>query len=150
METRLLEKKIKSLSKIFLDTAIFIYFLEENSKWINLVLPIFQLAEKKEVNLVTSSITALEVITGYKKQKRQDLVKSFWEMLEDFEIEILDFEKKYVEKAAQLRADLNLRTPDAIQLSLAIKNKISAFATNDAKLKKVKEIKIFYLGDYVK
>lgn len=148
MAVKSLKQKLGSFSRVFLDTAIIIYFFEENRKWMDLVLPIFQLAEEKKIKLASSNITALEVITGYKKQKREEYVEKFWEMLDDFGIDLLDFQRAHVEKAAQLRADFNLRTPDAIQLSLAINNKIPAFVTNDGKMKKIKELKIIYLGDF--
>ncbi|WP_225896572.1 type II toxin-antitoxin system VapC family toxin [Amazonocrinis nigriterrae] len=38
------------------------------------------------------------------------------------------------ETAAQLRADSNLRTPDAIQIATAIRAGASFFVTNDARL----------------
>jgi len=148
MGVRRLKQKIRSFAKVFLDTVIFIYFFEENPQWIDLVLPIFQLAELKKVKLVTSNITALEVITGYKKSGKEEFVKKFWEMLRDFDIELLNFKKTHIEKAAQLRVDFNLRTPDAIQASLAIKDKIPAFVTNDKRFKKIKELKVIYLGDF--
>lgn len=108
------------------------------------------MTEKKKVKIVTSHITALEIITGYKKTGKEEFISKFWQMLEDFGIELLVFNKRgCVEKAAQIRADFNLRTPDAIQLSLAIKEKIPCFVTNDEKLKAIKELKILCLKDYI-
>jgi len=42
-----------------------------------------------------------------------------------------------------------LRTLDAIQLAAAIDVGVDAFLTNDKKLKKIKDIKIIYLKDYL-
>lgn len=51
---------------------------------------------------------------------------------------------------ARLRSKYqNLRIPDALQLACAILNECHVFLTNDKKLKKIKEIKVMVLADYV-
>jgi hypothetical protein len=41
------------------------------------------------------------------------------------------------ERAAELRARYNLRTPDALQVATALVRRCEAFLTNDARLKRV-------------
>ncbi len=54
------------------------------------------------------------------------------------------------ERAGRLRGQyVDLRTVDAIQLSAAIDIGADAFLTNDKKLKKIKEIKILVLKDFI-
>ena len=53
-------------------------------------------------------------------------------------------------KSAKLRASYSLKTPDAIQLSVAIINDATHFITNDVNLKKVKEIKVIVLDEIIK
>jgi predicted nucleic acid-binding protein len=52
------------------------------------------------------------------------------------------------EKAAEIRATYNLRTPDAIQLASAITANAEAFLTNDHRLKRIKGIRIIVLKEY--
>ena len=47
------------------------------------------------------------------------------------EIQLLDITAEVVEKATELRANLNLKTPDAIHLASAILTKAAAFLTGD-------------------
>ncbi len=44
-----------------------------------------------------------------------------------------------------LRAEYNLRTPDAIQISIAIKTDATLFFTNDIRLPEIPSIKILLL-----
>ena len=48
---------------------------------------------------------------------------------------------------AEMRAKYNLRTPDALQLSVAIEHKADYFLTNDTRLKAVTEIQSVILSD---
>lgn len=150
MEQKKLKEQLALHSRVFVDTPIFIYFFEKNKKWEELVKTIFKLAEKKELKLVTSTITTLEVITGLKKEGAEEEIEKFKNMLEDFEVGILDFKEDHVELAAQLRVDYKFKTPDSIQLALAFKEDISYFLSNDKQLTKVEddEVEVDYLGNY--
>jgi predicted nucleic acid-binding protein len=50
------------------------------------------------------------------------------------------------ERAAGLRAEHNLRTPDAIQLATALESGASHFLTNDADLARVSNVKLLLLN----
>lgn len=145
-----LKKQLSSYGRVFIDTPAFLYFFEENEEWINLVTSIFELAEDKEIKIVTSTITTLEVITGLKKEGAKHEVEEFQDMLKDFEIEVLNFGQKYVEKAAQLRADYGFKTPDSIQLAIAAKEQTPAFISNDKQLTLMEEdnMEVVYLGNW--
>jgi hypothetical protein len=47
---------------VAIDTAIFIYFIEESPQYLPLVLPLFLEADAGQRTLVTSSLTLLEVL----------------------------------------------------------------------------------------
>ncbi|MEW6607058.1 MAG: PIN domain-containing protein [bacterium] len=51
------------------------------------------------------------------------------------------------EKAAELRAQYGITTPDAIQFAIGIENNGTLFVTNDKNLKKIKEIEV--LAEYL-
>jgi predicted nucleic acid-binding protein len=50
------------------------------------------------------------------------------------------------ERAADLRARYNVRTPDAIQLATALEAGCDAFLTNDLALRRVAELRVLVLG----
>lgn len=149
MGQKKLKKQLSSYSKVFVDTPVFLYFFEENEEWIDLAVIIFELAEEKEVKIVTSTITTLEVITGLKKEGVKQEVEEFEDMLKDFGIEVLNFRRKYVKKAAQIRADYGFKTPDSIQLAIAAKEGIPVFVSNDKELTSIEgEMEVVYLGNW--
>ena len=59
----------------------------------------------------------------------------------------VDISQPTGEMAAKLRADYNLRLPDALQLAAAITYGCDAFLTNDAQLKRVVEIQVLVIDE---
>ena len=53
------------------------------------------------------------------------------------------------EMASRLRAKYSMRTPDALQIAVGILYGATKFLTNDPVLKRVSEIKILVLDDYL-
>ncbi len=51
------------------------------------------------------------------------------------------------ERAADLRARYNLRTPDALQTAAALDTGWQAFLTNDTQLKRVIELRVLILDE---
>ncbi|WP_404987325.1 type II toxin-antitoxin system VapC family toxin [Candidatus Hadarchaeum sp.] len=51
------------------------------------------------------------------------------------------------ERAADLRARYGLRTPDALQVATALHAGATAFLTNDARLKAVRELEVVLLDE---
>jgi predicted nucleic acid-binding protein len=54
------------------------------------------------------------------------------------------------ELSSKLRAKYAIRTPDAIQIAVGIIYGADAFLTNDSGLKKVKDIRVVILQDFLK
>ena len=147
MEPEEITNKLSDYPKVFADTPVFLYFFEENPDWLDLVVPVFELVEQKEIKLVTSTITTLEVITGFAQENDQESIENFKDMLKEFGVEVLNFERNHVKTAALLRAEYGFKTPDAIQLALTIEESIPAFITNDQQLTAVNKTEVFYLGN---
>ena len=58
------------------------------------------------------------------------------------EVALLDVTKPVLEKATELRAHLNLKTPDAIHLASAILAGAAAFLTGDRNLARCTEVPV--------
>lgn len=77
---------------------------------------------------------------------RKDLVERYKHILTaSLNIEIFDIDIAVAREAAQIKADYNLKTPDAIQIASGILNTSTIFLTNDIDLKRVKEIEVVTL-----
>jgi len=70
-------------------------------------------------------------------------------LLYDDKLTTLMIERDVAIKAAELRAKYRIRTPDAIQIATSIIGNAGAFITNDIALKKVKEIVVLILDDFL-
>ena len=48
--------------RIALDTVVFIYFIEEHANYLPLIAPLFESADARKREIVTSALTLLEVL----------------------------------------------------------------------------------------
>lgn len=143
--TRLLKGKT-----LFLDTAPFIYFIEKNSRYHDLVKPVISLLDARHVQGITSTITLLEVLVHPLRDGNRKLADKYKAiLLSSDSLLTCEISHEISERASLLRAKHGLRTPDAIQLATAIINKSEFFLTNDPALQKVKEVKVVVLDDYL-
>ncbi|MGL4498375.1 MAG: type II toxin-antitoxin system VapC family toxin, partial [Planktothrix sp.] len=59
----------------------------------------------------------------------------------------VEVSREIAEKAAELRAIYNLKTPDSIQMATAIVNRASFFLTNDVRLPSISGLQVLVLED---
>lgn len=146
-----LAEKIVKYSLVALDTAIFIYHFEKNKKYFELTKDIFSyLDENKDFSAVTSIITLIEISVKPIKDSRNDLVDEYaLKLLCDDKLTTRMVDGEIARKTAEIRAKYGIKTPDAIQIATAIVAQANAFITNDGDLKKVKEIEVLILQDFL-
>lgn len=150
MEIRKFQNLLSKLKRIGLDSMAYIYLLEEHPKFSILAENIFERAENNKLTIISSALVLIEVLTGLRKSKDQGLESEFRHIIGEFSyLEIYNVDKNLVNLVVDLRVRYNFKTPDAIHFATAIEHKADAFITNDGQFKKVKEIPIIYLGDYI-
>jgi len=134
--------------RLSVETAPFIYFVEQNLTYLDRVRAIFQRLAKGDLEIVTSAITLTEVLvmpfqTGHTQYERE-----YREMLLNTEhISVVPVMPAVAIQAAKLRAKYRLRTPDALHIASAIESQADAFLTNDLLLRRVTELKVLVLED---
>ncbi len=136
--------------RVALDTAIFIYFIEEDPRFLPLLDPLFREADLGARELVTSALTLLEVlVVPYRAGQR--LVADRYEALltRGRGIRLVDVTRDQLRAAAQLRATTGIKTPDALQLVAAIGAECQTFLTNDRRLPTVPGLQVKQLSAYV-
>lgn len=139
---------IKAFKTIGLDTQVFIYHFQENATYLPLTQAIFEAIETGEVKASTSVITLMEILVKPKREGNARAVEEYKFALQTFpNLKLKSVDQAVAEKAAEIRATLNLRPPDAIQLASAITENAEAFITNDDRLKRAtKEIQVMVLS----
>ena len=136
--------------RICIDTAPFIYFIEKDPKYLNIVRPIFAEIDAGNIEALTSTITLLEVLVLPFKTINESLAEEYREILLHSEgLTTYEIVHEVSELAAKLRVKYTIRTPDAIQMAVGILYGADTFLTNDSGLKKVKDIKVVTLEDFL-
>lgn len=131
---------------IALDTAIFVYFIEEHPTLLPLVEPIFRAADEGRRQLVTSALTLLEVLVIPYRAGNEAVARRYEALLRRGRgIRIADITREQLRSAAQLRATTGVKTPDALQLAAALTWNCATFVTNDRRLPAIPGLRIVQL-----
>jgi predicted nucleic acid-binding protein len=132
---------------VALDTNIFIYHFEENPAYVGFTEPLFDRIESGKIRAVTSALTLHEVLTGAKRAGDDRLASLYRDLIGSFpNLRLVPFDARIAEISSGLRARYELPTPDTIQIATAIHEGAERFVTNDARLKRVREIKVAFPG----
>ncbi|MBI2267044.1 MAG: PIN domain-containing protein [Armatimonadetes bacterium] len=118
--------------KIGLDTSIFIYEVGANPKYLSLTSYVFGWLEQREASGVTSTLTMLELLVQPYRLSDIDSVNKFYALLSTYpNLAWIEPTLEIADLGAKLRAENNLRTPDAIQAATALACRATGFLTND-------------------
>lgn len=133
-----------------IDTAIFIYFIEEHPAFLPLVLPLFEEADSGRRELITSAVTLLEVLVVPFRAGDVQLANRYELLLTKSRgIRMVDITRDQLRAAAQLRAASGIKTPDVLQVVCAIGTGCKTFLTNDRQLPPVPGLRVIQLSSYV-
>ena len=136
--------------RVGLDTAIFIYFIEENRRFLPAIEPLFREADRGARELVTSALTLLEVLVIPYRAGEHLLAGQYEALLTRGRgIRLVDLTHDQLRAAAQLHALTGVKAPDALQLVAAISAGCHTFLTNDRRLPAIPSLKIRQLSHYV-
>lgn len=131
-----------------LDTAPLIYFIEEHPDYAHVVNPFFEALERRELRIVTSTVTLLEVLVAPMRHNDAQLATKYRNiLLKTRDLSIIVLSQSIAEEAARLRAIYNLRTADAIQMATALSSRAAFFLTNDKRLSPVSGLEVLVVDD---
>lgn len=135
---------------VALDTAPFIYWIEEHPDYLGVVGPVFRAADAGDVEVVSSKLTLLEVMVVPYRVGQLQLAERYELLLTGSRhIRLLDIDLDLLRAAAYLRALHGVRTPDALQLAAALAARATVFVTNDRRLPTLPGLEILQLADYL-
>jgi predicted nucleic acid-binding protein len=139
---------ITKLSVLGLDTSPLIYYIEKHPQFYKSAAVIFNQIESGKMRGVTSALTLTEVLVHPLAKANQELADSYRDILANSaNFSLVSIDSYIAEVAASLRARYRLRTPDAIQIAVALRTGCEAFLTNDQDLKRVTEINVVILSE---
>ena len=121
------------VSRIFWDSNLFIYLLEDNGKVSERVADVRQRMLDRGYELLTSTLTLGEVLVK-PSETGNALLKSRYEEAITKAATVLPFSREAARLYAEIRRDRSIRPPDAIQLACAAHARVDLFITNDDRL----------------
>lgn len=133
---------------IALDSAIFIYWIEENPDYLSQVEPLFRAIDRGEIEVVTSAITLLEVLVVPYRAGKVALAERYEQLLtRAAHLRVVDIDRQQLRAAAQLRAVHGVRTPDALQLAAGLAKGATTMITNDRRLPEIPGLDVLQLSE---
>ncbi|MBW4571577.1 MAG: PIN domain-containing protein [Tolypothrix carrinoi HA7290-LM1] len=132
-----------------LDTAPLIYFIEQNPTYLEMMRLFFRALNQGDFMVVTSVVTIPEVLVYPLRQGNITLAQQYRDILFNSQVTTIEVVPNIAETAAQLRADYNLKTPDAIQMATAINEGASFFLTNDGRLPSLPGLSVLVLDQLI-
>ena len=143
-----LDSFLKRHRSVFLDTSAFIYLVEHHPRYFPLCERIFDALEAGRIEASTSTLTLLEVLVQPYKRKNDELVFKFYALLTSYpHLSWVPMTLHVADHAAKLRAECQLKTPDAIQAATAISCGATGFICNDKAFAKVTNFEILIIDD---
>ena len=136
--------------RVALDTMIFIYAFEEHPIYQGILKSFFRALENGEITAVTSTLTITECLVQPYRKKDFALSAQYLVLFRNFpNLSIIPLTDEIAERTAFLRAQYNLRTPDAAQLATALVSNCHTFLTNDDRLLVAEGIRITVLDQFI-
>lgn len=134
-----------------LDTAPLIYFIEKHPTYLPLLLPFFESVERGEMQVVTSTLTPTEVLVHPYRDGNPDLAERYLQiLLHARHLRMIALSPAIAAEAARVRADFQMKTPDAIQLATAKEGGATSFVTNDGELASMPGLRLICLGQVLR
>lgn len=136
--------------RLALDSSVFIYLFEQHPKYGQLCAMLIDGFDGGHNNGVASSIAVSEILTRPMKQKNGEVVSLYEHVFRSLpHFSLIEVDYTVAKAAAVLRAEYDILLADALHVACALKGKATVFVTNDKKLKRIKDIAIVCLDDYV-
>jgi len=133
----------RSHRRVLIDTSIWIYHLEANARFGSAAASILTAMENGEFQGVTSELTLMELLVRPLKLGRKDIADEYELLLASFpNLELVPLRRNVLTRAAHLRAQYGIKTPDALILACGILSGASLALTNDLRWQRVTGIAV--------
>ena len=125
------------MSRIFWDTNLFIYLLEENPQYAAKVRELRKKMIERKDQLITSAMTLAEIQVVPRRAGDAQLAEFYRSSIKRASL-IVPFDEAAADQFAEIRANPSIQSADAVQLSCAAAAKATIFITNDTQLTRLK------------
>ncbi len=121
------------MSRIFWDTNLFVYLLEDKSEFAERVVSLRERMIERNDELLTSTLTLGEILVKPLEAGDENLARRYEQAI-TAGATIIPFDQPAAYAFAAIRRDRTIQPPDAIQLACASAVGVDLFITNDRRL----------------
>jgi predicted nucleic acid-binding protein len=130
------------------DSSPIIYYVEAPPSYGPLMAALFQRIGRGELVGTTSTITLVEVLTKPRANGDEQLAEAYRGLLlASQHFRTVSIGADTAELVAGIRAQYGLRTPDAVQIAVALAEGCDAFLTDDVRLRRLSALPIVIVDD---
>jgi predicted nucleic acid-binding protein len=122
------------MSRVYWDSMLFIYWLDNNPLFAKTVASIYSSMEQRNDTLITSAVTFGEVLAGAYRRDPLSGNENLRTALLSVVSEVIPFTLETADAYARIRGSTNIASPDAIHLACAASAGTDLFLTNDKNL----------------
>jgi len=122
------------VSRIYWDTMLFIYWLEDNPQYAKRVGAIRSRMEERGDQLITGAFTFGEILAGAYRKGATQVAAESRRLLQEVVSEVVPFTIETADHYARIRGKLGVPPADAIHLASAAHATTDLFLTNDKRL----------------
>ena len=124
--------------RVYVDTNIFIYFLEQNTTFFSAAALVLQAMDKQVFFGFTGEIAVAETMVGPYRSKNPISIATTRDFFRtNKSLTVLPHDSAIFDHAAQLRADERTRFIDAVHIATAVAAACTFFITNDTALRTI-------------
>jgi uncharacterized protein len=123
------------VSRVYWDTMLFIYWLEENPRFGKRVDAVWSRMQERNDQLITGALALGEVFAGaYQRGASRERIQAVKAAFEDLVSEVILFTAETADIFGQIKGSLKIPSADAIHLACAASAGTDLFLTNDKNL----------------
>jgi predicted nucleic acid-binding protein len=138
---------LPSSGLVYTDAQVVIYTVDKYPNYAPLCRPIWEAARASTITVISSQLILAETLVA--PLRSGDLVhladrEALWRHPNT---RLFPVTEAIIREAAQLRADFNLKTPDAIHAATALHHGCTLFVSNDTAFRRVPNLSVAILDD---
>jgi uncharacterized protein len=122
------------MSRIYWDTMLFIYWLEDHPRYGARVEQIFERMKERHDQLCTSTFAVGETLVGFHKRGAIETAARVGKFFRQESVEVIPYTLETADLYADIRARVGVSSADAIHLACAASAGTDLFLTNDSDL----------------
>ncbi|NOS99906.1 MAG: type II toxin-antitoxin system VapC family toxin [Phycisphaerales bacterium] len=133
---------------VYVDANCVIYPVEKIPPYDSMLDPLWRAASARSLSILSSEMIVCETLVRPIRDRKPLLEEAFRSFLvKSREFRLVPIRLATLERAAGIRAETGLKTPDAIHAATAIEIGATVFLTNDPGFRRVKELEVAVLSE---